>query len=49
MITKDNVKKFKKAYNKAVKDGKAVFKFEGQDVLVSYAKYMIEHLNRIGL
>lgn len=35
---------FKKEYERAVADGSELFKFKGMDVLTSYAKYMIEHL-----
>jgi len=31
-------------YNQAVKEGKESFLFEGQEVLISYAKYLIEYL-----
>lgn len=34
----------KKAYNKAKKDNKKVFEFEGNQLLVDYAKYLIEYL-----
>ena len=34
----------KRAYERATKDGETQFKFEGHDVLVSYAKYLIEYL-----
>jgi len=35
---------FKIHYNKAVKSRKSMFKFQSKDVLVSYAKYVIEYL-----
>lgn len=35
---------FKKEYERAAADGSEMFKFKGMDVLTSYAKYMIEHL-----
>jgi hypothetical protein len=41
---KQSLAKLKKAYNKAVKENKDTFVFEGQELLVSYAKYLIEYL-----
>lgn len=35
----------KRAYTNALKDKKEVFKFEGNDLLVSFAKYLIEYLD----
>ena len=43
MVTEENLDKFRKAYNKAIRDGVAVFMFEGQRVLVNYAKYALEY------
>jgi hypothetical protein len=37
-------KKLKSAYNKAVKENKDSFVFEGDEWLTSYAKYVIEYL-----
>ncbi len=34
----------KKAYKEAKHNNKEMFVFEGHDILVSYAKYMIEYL-----
>jgi len=36
---------FKVARDNAIKAGKDVFSFEGHEVLVSYAKYLIEYLD----
>ena len=40
-----NIVKFEKLYNKAIDDKQDTFEFEGTEVLVSYAKYVIEALN----
>lgn len=34
----------KQEYDKAVKEGKETFTFQGQELLVSYARYLIEYL-----
>lgn len=44
-FTREKVNKFKRAYNKAVKEKKESFIFNDREVLTSYAKYMIEYLN----
>jgi hypothetical protein len=38
------IERFRKRYERAVRDGETVFKFEGKDILVSYAKYVLEYL-----
>jgi hypothetical protein len=43
-ITKKELKELKKLYNKALKEGKNGFIFNGQKVLTSYAKYLLEYL-----
>jgi hypothetical protein len=43
-ITSDNIKEFKRLYNKAVKNGNTEFDFHGWPVLVLYAEYLIEYL-----
>lgn len=43
-FTPESLKALKRAYNKAVKDGQDRFTFNGQPLLVSYAKYLIEFL-----
>lgn len=40
------LKRLKRAYKAAHENGKEVFIFEGREILTSYAKYMIEYLNR---
>ena len=44
--TKDKLERFRKAYV-AAKDGgnDAIFKFEGYEFVVGYAKYLIEYLD----
>ena len=42
-ITAENFKQFKKAWLAAVDAGDAQFVFKGQDVLTSYAKYLVEY------
>ena len=37
---------FKKAYNKALEDKKTDFFYGGHQFLTSYAKYLLEHLNK---
>lgn len=46
-VTLENIDEFKKLYDKAVKEKKEVFVFHGADVLVTYAKYVIEYLDSI--
>lgn len=40
----DKFRRFKAAYQKALDDKQDTFFFEGGEWLVSYAKYVIEHL-----
>ena len=44
-ITKKQFESLKKQYNQAVKDGATTFIFEGNELVVSYAKYLIEFLS----
>ncbi len=41
----DKFTKFKEDYNNAVKEGAESFFFDGNQFLVSYAKYLIEYLS----
>jgi hypothetical protein len=43
IVTPENFKKFKRLYLKALKNNQDQFVFEGNDVLVAYAKYMVEY------
>lgn len=47
MTTIDNqadFEQFKRAYRKAIKKRSDVFRFKDQDILVSYARYVIQYL-----
>ena len=46
-FTPDKVTKLKAEYKKAVDDGVTSFIFEGHELLVSYAKYLIEYLDTV--
>lgn len=41
------LKDFKRQYEEAVTEGKEVFQMDGHDILVSYAKYLIEYLEQL--
>ena len=43
-ITIADLPSLKKSYNKAVKDSKEMFMFNGSQLLTAYAKYLIEYL-----
>jgi hypothetical protein len=43
IITAENLPRFRNLYNKAVKEKQTQFIFDGQEVLVSFAKYLIEY------
>lgn len=45
VFTETKYKKFKKAYREAEKEGKDSFTFEDKEILVTYAKYIIEYLS----
>jgi hypothetical protein len=47
MITIKNINNFKELYKSALNDNLESFIFEGQEVLTSYAKYVIEYFNII--
>lgn len=40
---KDDLRKFKKLYNKAVSKEEVIFLFKGDEILTGYAKYVIEY------
>ena len=44
-FTKDKYMKLRKAHNSATSSGKSQFMFEGQVILTSYSKYLLEYLN----
>lgn len=43
-FTPESLRVLKRSYLRAIKAGKDEFKFNGQPILVSYAKYLIEFL-----
>ncbi len=43
-LTKEDVKELQRLYDKAVKDVEISFMFKDQEILVAYAKYMLEYL-----
>lgn len=46
-ITLENFPEFKKAYTEAIDEGKDKFDFKGDEVLVGYAKYVIEYVESV--
>ena len=44
IFTKQKVKKLRKEYDKAIKNKKEEFVFEGVLLLTSYSKYLLEYL-----
>jgi len=42
-VTHKNLPEFKKLYVEAIRRDEKVFVFHGQDILVAYAKYVIEY------
>lgn len=43
-FTPVKMRRFKKRCYQTIKAGETIFTFEGHEILVSYAKYMIEYL-----
>ena len=43
-ISLDELDEFKDAYSEAIESEKITFFFKGQEIAVSYAKYVIEYL-----
>ena len=43
-ITRENYDEVKKQYGQAISDGKDTFTFEGQEVLTTYAKYVVQYI-----
>lgn len=41
-VTQENQESFNSLYEKAIREEKESFDFEGQEILTSYAKYVIE-------
>ena len=46
MIKIKNIKTLTSLYNKAVKEGKNSFHYEGKSIILAVAKDNIEHLNK---
>lgn len=44
-VSERNYSSFRKMYEEAKREKKETFVFEGQEVLVSYAKYLVEYLD----
>lgn len=44
VVSVEDLPELKKSYQKALKDIKESFDFKGREVLVAYAKYLIEYL-----
>ena len=42
-LTLSDLATFKKKYKEAIKKGVTTFQFKGNEILVDYAKYMIEY------
>lgn len=50
VLTKSFLLGLQKAYEKAVKDGKTQFEYDGHEFVTTYAKYFIQfHGPRVGL
>lgn len=45
IFDRPKLKRLKKAYDQAVKENKTSFMFEGNELVVGYAKYLIEYLD----
>ena len=46
MFSLENIKTLISLYNKAVKEGKNAFHYEGRSIILSVAKDRIEHINK---
>lgn len=47
--TREEARKLRTAYNKAVREAKTEFTFGGRQYLVSYTKYLLEYLTSEGV
>ena len=43
-ISSDNIRRFRRTYNKAVKEKKDSFTFDGNTISIDYAKHLIEYI-----
>lgn len=46
-VCKEDLPELKNRYNKAIKNGNDTFMFNNVEILVGYAKYLIEYLETI--
>jgi len=46
-INPTTYKKLKKAYSKAVAEKKTQFTYEGNELLVAYAKYLLQYMESV--
>ena len=46
-FTPEKLERLERAYEKALAEGSESFIFEGHELLVAYARYLIEHLRRV--
>lgn len=46
-FTPQKIKRFKRLYEKALKDQQESFYFEGKEVLTTYAKYIVEYVEPV--
>lgn len=46
-ITLEDLPSLKKAYEQAKKDNKEQFTYKGNEILVSYAKYLVEYMESL--
>ena len=46
-ISIDDLAALKRRYNLAIKYNKEIFEFKGQELLMGYAKYVIEYLEGV--
>jgi hypothetical protein len=47
-VTHENYPQFREKYEEAVREEVDTFEFEGQQVLTSYAKYVVEYVEKGG-
>jgi len=48
-FTSEKATELQRAYDRAVEGGQDIFVFEGQELVVGYAKYLLEYLKQIGV
>jgi hypothetical protein len=44
-LTQDNLKSFIELYDKAIEEDLKYFTFEGEQVLITYATYLLQYIN----